>query len=270
MELIKSMGDVENLKDNKIIGNPEFSNSVIIFKGKDNIVFCEGNVNLNNSNLSFEGSNSLIYLSSAQNNPYSLNLVIYNNSTFFIGRDNNIIPPIHINVQENQNVVIGGGGTISSSVKVRTSDIHAIYDNESKSRVNHAGSVFIGDHVCLGHLCYISRGVKIGSGAIVDNFSFVPHDTVVKSNSLVVGNPAHVEKDNVFFTTNYLNHYTPEDSLNSDFYKSNIFIYELTNQETLDLDKIDIILKNLDVYSRLEFVQKLFVNCKRKNRFTIK
>lgn len=270
MEIVKSLDDIKKLNDNEIIGNPEFINSNIIFKGRNNILYCEGNVTLSHSNISFEGNNSLVYLSSAQNKSYPLNLVIYNNSTFFIGRDNNMTPPIHINIQENQNVIIGSGGTLASSVKIRTTDIHAIYDNKSKSRVNHANSVYIGDHVWLGHLCYISRGVKIGSGAIVDNFAYVKPNSIVRSNSLVVGNPAVVEKDNVFFTTNYLNHYLPQDSLESDKYKSDVFIFNMTNKETLDLNRIDKILKDLDMSARLDFVQKLFVNSKRKNRFTIK
>ena len=41
------------------------------------------------------------------------------------------------------------------------------------------------------------------------------------------------------------------------------------NKETLNLDQIDKILKDLNVEDRLEFIQKLFVRNKRKNRFTI-
>ena len=233
-------------------------------------MFCENNVNITNSTISFEASNSLIYLSSTQNNSYSLKLVIYNNSTFFFCVDNNLATPIFINIQENQNVIIGGDGCISTSVRIRTSDVHPIYDGDSKLRVNHAGSIFIGDHVLLGHLCYISRGVKIGSGAFVENFSFVSPNDIIASNTLVSGSPATLERDNVFFTKNYVNHYTPEDSLASNQYKSNIFMFDAINQETLDLDKIDEILKSLDVYSRLDFIQKLFVKTKRKNRFVIK
>ena len=61
-----------------------------------------------------------------------------------------------------------------------------------------------------------------------------------------------------------------EDSVNTQEYKSDVFIYEFVNQETLNLKQIDKILKELDVNSRIEFIQKLFVRNKRKNRFTIK
>ena len=177
--------------------------------------------------------------------------------------------PININIQENQNVIIGAGVTISSGVNIRTADIYPIYDNESKQRINFAKSVFIGDHVWIGHLAYISRGVKVGSGAIIENNSFIPHNAKVPSNSLVVGNPAKVERTNVFYTNDFLAYNRVEASLETKDYKSDVFIYEFVNQETLDMNRIDLILKDLDSDSRLEFIQKLFVRNKRTNRFTI-
>lgn len=269
METVKSLEDIQNLKNNRVEGNPEIVNSKILFKGTNNILYCEGNVKLVGTNISFEANNSLIYLSSAQNHQYPLNIVIYNDSTFFIGRDNNLSSPININIQENQNVIIGAGGSISSGVNIRTADIHPIYDNKSKERINYAKSVFIGDHVWIGHLAYISRGVKIGSGTIVENYSFIHHNAKIPSNSLIVGNPAKIERTNVFYIKDFLGYHKAEDSLNSKNYKSDVFIYEFIHKETLNLDKIDQILKELDVNSRLEFVQKLFVRNKRKNRFTI-
>ena len=270
METVKSQEDISNLEKNKVEGNPEITNSTISFKGINNILYCEGNVKITNAQLLFEGNNSVVYLSSSMNSQYSFTLVIYNNSTFFIGREGNLSSPININIQENQNVIIGADCSLSSGVNIRTADIHPIYDNQSKQRINYAQSVFIGDHVWIGHLAYISRGVQIGSGAIVDNYSFVPHNARIHSNSLVVGNPARIEKQNVFYTKEFLGYHKAEDSVNTQEYKSDVFIYEFVNQETLNLKQIDKILKELDVNSRIEFIQKLFVRNKRKNRFTIK
>ena len=270
METVKSKEDIGNLEKNRIEGNPEIINSTISFKGYNNILYCEGNVKITNAKFLFEGNNSIVYLSSAMNTQYSFTLIIYNNSTFFIGKEGNLATPVNINIQENQNVIIGAECSLSSGVNIRTADIHPIYDNKTKQRINYAQSVYIGDHVWIGHLAYISRGVKIGSGAIVENYSFVPHDARIPSNSLVVGNPVRVEKQNVFFTKEFLGYHTTEDSLNTQDYKSDVFIYEFANQETLNLNQIDKILKDLSVEDRLEFIQKLFVRNKRKNRFTIK
>lgn len=270
METVNSKEDLVNLENNRIEGNPEISNSTISFKGTNNILYCEGNVKIIGARISFEGNNSIVYLSSSINSQYSFTLIIYNNSTFFIGREGNLSSPININIQESQNVIIGAECNLSSGVNLRTADIHPIYDNQTKQRINHARSVFIGDHVWIGHLAYISRGAKIGSGAIVDNYSFVPHDAVIKSNSLVVGNPVKIEKTGVFYTKEFLGYHKSEDSLNTQDYKSDVFIYEFVNKETLNLNQIDKIFKDLNVDDRLEFIQKLFVRNKRKNRFTIK
>lgn len=269
METVKTQEDIEKLEKNRIGGHPEITNSTITFKGENNILYCEGNVKIINAKFLFEGNNSIVYLSSTQHSQYSFTLVIYNDSTFFIGREGNISSPININIQESQNVIIGAECSLSSGVNIRTADIHPIYDNETKQRINYARSIFIGDHVWIGHLAYISRGVKIGSGAIVDNYSFVPHDAQIRSNSLVVGNPARIEKQKVFYTKEFLGYHKSEDSLNTKEYKSDVFIYEFINQETLNLNQIDKILKDLSVEDRLEFIQKLFIRNKRKNRFTI-
>ena len=270
MESIRSNEDIINLKKNRIEGMPEISNSNINFKGENNLLYCEGNVKIINSNFSFEGNNSVVYLSYARDYQYSINLIIYNDSTFFIGRENNLSSPININIQENQNVIIGADCSISSGVNIRTADIHPIYDNQTFGRVNHASSVFIGDHVWIGHLAYISRGAKIGSGSIIENYSFVPHNAKIPSNSIVVGNPARIERKDVFYVKDFLGYHRAEDSLKTKEYKSDVFIYDFVNQETLDINKIDQILKSLSVDERLEFIQKLFIKNKRKNRFTIK
>lgn len=270
METVKSPEDIEKLEKNRVTGNPEMHRSQITFKGDNNVLYCEGNVKLDNARFTFNGNNSIVYLSSAMNSQYSFNLVIYNDSTFFIGREGNMSSPININIQENQNVIIGAGVTISSGVNIRTADIYPIYDNKTKQRVNFAKSVFIGDHVWIGHQAYISRGVRVGSGAIIENNSFLPHNARVLSNSVVMGNPARTERTNVFYTNDFLAYNRAEASLETKDYKSDVFIYEFVNKETLDMNKIDEIIKRLDSDSRLEFIQKLFVRNKRTNRFTIK
>lgn len=270
METVKSSKDIEQLENNSIAGNPELNNSTITFNGINNILYCEGNVKLVNAKFSFKGNNSIVYLSSTLDSQYSFNLVIYNNSTFFIGRKGNLSSPININIQESQNVIIGEEVTISSGVNIRTGDIYPIYEIGPNERVNYAKSVFIGDHVWIGHLAYISKGSKIGSGAIIENNSFIPHDGKVHSNSLVVGNPAKIEKVNIFYVSTFLAHNNAERSLETKEYKSDVFIYEFVNKETLDMNKIDQILKELNVESRIEFIQRLFVRHKRKNRFAIR
>ena len=270
MESVKSFKDIDNLRDNQIIGRPNIVNSSITFKGNNNILFCEENVELFSASIAFNGSNSLIYLSSSSRSNYPLNLMISNGSTVFIGENNIMIHPFNINVQENQNVIIGSDCSFGSGVSIRTSDAHPLYDSKNKQRINFPKSVFIGDHVWLGHLAYISKGVKLGSGSIIENDAFVQSNDTIPSNSLSVGNPSKIVKNNVFFLKEFVGLFKAEETLNSKYYKSNVFIYDFTEKETLDMDRIDKILKDLTISNRLDFIQKLFVQNKRKNRFAIK
>lgn len=270
MESVKSPNDIKKLGKNQIIGNPQIINSSINFYGENNILYCEGNVKLSGAQIHFKGDYSLIYLSSSMNNQYPLNLYVYNRCNVFFGRDNYLSYPIHINVQESQNVIVGSDCSIGSGVNIRTSDAHPIYNTKTKQRVNFPKSVYIGDHVWIGHLAYISKGAHIGSGSIIDNNAFVPSNAKVPSNTLNLGNPIQIAQRDVFFTKEFISKYTAEDTLNSKDYKSNVYEFEFVNRETLDINRIDKIINDLEIDDRLDFMQKLFVRNKRKNRFFIK
>ena len=186
-----------------------------------------------------------------------------------MGRDINSGVSVTINVFENQNVIIGDDCFIGDFAYISNADNYPIYTCDTKERINYSNSIYIGDHVYLGHKSYISKGVKIGSGTIIDNASFVPSYAKIPSNTYLSGHPAKIVQNNVFFTKDFLGKFTTEDSVNSKNYKSDVFIFNVVDQETLSIQQIDNILKDLDVESKLEFIQKLFIRNKRKNRFCI-
>ncbi len=266
METVKNLDDINSLEVNQVKGSPNLVNSQIIFKGYNNILYCESDVNINDSLISFEGNNSLVYLSRGN---YPVNLYLRDNSTVYFGRDNKIISNVNINIQESQNFIMGDDGIIASGVNIRSFDGFPIYDSMTKERINLSDSIIIGDHVWLDHVSYISKGAQIGSGAIVGNHSYVAPSTKILSNTYVLGNPVQVVEEKVFFTKDFTGIFNEEDTANSLNYPSDIFIYEFVHKETLDLNNIDYILKDLIIEDRLEFVQKLFVRNKRKNRFTV-
>lgn len=193
MESVSNNYEINELYENKIIGNPKLVNSNIIFRGKGNILFCEESVNIVNSNINFIGNNSLIFLSSSKSN-YPVNIQIFQDSILFIGRNNQFTATITFDVQEHQNLIIGDDCIINGGVTFKTSDAHIIYDSSSKKRINHSKSILIGDHVWLGQQTYVSKGVRIGSGTILDSFSYVPSNILLKSNNLYGGNPITVLK----------------------------------------------------------------------------
>ena len=270
MESIKDIGEIENLENNKVLGNFELVNSEIKFYGSNNIFFCEDNAVIKNSNISFVGNNSIVYLSFTSHGDYNmLNIIVRNDSTIFMGRDNQVGTQLQINIQEHQNLIIGDDGIIGNSINIRTCDTIPLYDVNSKERINFSESVFIGDHVWIDHFAYISRGAKIGSGAVVGINTFVPPNVNVKSNNHVLGNPAQLISDGVFFTKDFTGSYNAEDTLNFSSYKSDVFCFNADGEETLDLNQIDGIIKELTVDDRLELIQKLFIRNKRRNRFAI-
>lgn len=266
MEHIEFVAQFEKMIDNKIIGMPELINSNIDFRGKNNILVCDNNIKLDNVVLEFNGNNSIVYLGSDLNSGF---LTIYNKSTVYIGKDVKIGNSLNLQALEGQNVVIGDGCIIHDNVYISNSDGYSFYDSNSKEKFNFSSSILIGDHVFLGNNVYISKGVKIGSGSIIGHFSFIPSYAKIPSNVYLSGNPAKIIKKSVFFTNDFTGAYVTEDILNSKDYKSNVFIYEIVDNETLSFAGIEKILNELDVESRWEFIQKLFIRNKRKNRFTL-
>ena len=268
METIKNNEDINNLVENKVIGEIELENSEIKFYGSNNILFCDSGIKLRKSHINFLGNNSIVYLSYTEKD-YVLEIYVRHNSTIFIGKNNELGAPLNINVQESQNVIIGEDNVIGNDVFLRTIDTYPIYDANTAERINESASIFIGDHVWIDHFNYISRGAKIGSGAIVGIHSFIPPMDIVKSNTYVLGNPAREVERDVFFTKNFVGSFREEDTRNNSIYNSDVFIYDFVSHETLSMDNIDAIIKDLPVEDRLDFIQKLFVKNKRKNRFAI-
>lgn len=268
MESIKDIKNRDDLRDNEIIGNPKLSNTTIAFTGKNNILVCEDNINIVNSSIRFHGNDSVVYLGYTKSN-YALDLNVFQNCTVFIGKDNKLSPTLHINVQEHQNFIMGDDCIVGSNFNARTADAHIVYDMNTKKRINHSSSVFIGDHVWLAHQVYVEMGARIGSGSIINNNSHVYKNSILKSNKLYSGNPATVVRDNVFFTKEYTGNFTEEETLNYDDYNSRIFMFDVVGGESLDTAKINELILNLDPEKKIEFMEKLFIRNKLHNRFSV-
>jgi acetyltransferase-like isoleucine patch superfamily enzyme len=267
MEFIIHVEQFEKMIDNKIIGKPKLVNTKLNFRGKNNILVCDNNVELNNVVLDFNGNNSIVYLGSDLSNDFKL--LIYNNSTVYMGKDIKFGVSVNLKALESHNIIIGDNCVIGDNVNIVTSEGYSIHDTNSKKRINFSNSVYIGDHVFLGDYAYVSNGVNIGSGAIVSNMSFIPPGFKLHSNTISSGNPIKTLRENVFFTNDYLGPYSIKESYDSREYISDVFIFNFANGETLSPKELEKVLLKLDVESRLDFIQKLFVRNKRKNRFFI-
>ncbi|GFH43485.1 hypothetical protein Hs30E_20740 [Lactococcus hodotermopsidis] len=88
-------------------------------------------------------------------NAYVVDFHVYNNNVVYIGRNNYFNQRFYMNISEDTNLLIGDGRLFSFDCTIRTSDAHLIYDMNTKERINHGKSIFIGAHVWISqHFFY--------------------------------------------------------------------------------------------------------------------
>lgn len=269
MEVINEIEDIENLKENEIIGNIKLINSKITFKGKGNILYCDKQcVRLANSHLLFNGDNSIIFLCKSKYN-YLLSVFINNDSVLYFGRDNYINRKLEIVVSEQKNVIIGNDCLFSFDCWFRTADPHIVYDVNTKNRINHSKSIYLGDHVWIGQHTLILKGTKIGSGSIAGGMSVITGKTI-ESNSSYAGNPVKKIRESVFFTDDCVHMYRETDTESHDMYDSDDYIYSYNEKEILQFDIIEKSLNKLmSVQKKLDYIINNLQKNQSKNRFFI-
>lgn len=181
--------NIVNVDDrgNKIVGcSPNIIDSNINFRGENNILYCDKNVNLNKSNLYFNGRNCLIYLGTGG---HKVNISLHNDSVCHCGNFTSYTNTLNIILSEHKHCFIGDGCIISTDVTIRNSDPHLIYTCNDGKRINLTKSVYIGDHVWIGQNIRILKGTSIDSGSILGAGSIVASKKI-PHNSIWVGNPS--------------------------------------------------------------------------------
>lgn len=268
MEKINSFEEINNIKNNEIIGEFILENSSIEFKGKNNIMYFGKNIKLKNTKLRFTGNNSLIYIDDNYM-PISLNGRVGNDSVLYLGKNTYINKGIEVYATERKNIIIGDDCMLSYETSFRTSDPHLIYNIDTKERINYAKSIYIGDHVWIGQQCLILKNSKIYSGSIIGGHSVISGKEVY-SNTSWAGNPGKLIKEGVFFTCESAHDFTSEDLIETSFYNNDDFIYEndITN---LSFEKLEEDLERFKcVEEKLKYIQNTLVSNNQKNRFAKK
>lgn len=118
-----------------------------------------------------------------------LNLHIADNASARIGNGTYINENTKISIKKK--LEIGEECAISNNVSIMDSDFHVL-ENEKEET-----GVIIGNHVWIGADVTILKNVCIGDGCVVGARSVVTKS--IPSNSLVVGNPARIVKNNVLW-----------------------------------------------------------------------
>lgn len=121
------------------------------------------------------------------------------NLTITIGDKTTFTGSVHFCVQENNVCIeVGNDCMFSNNIIVRTSDSHPIYDIKSKRRLNPAASIKIGNHVWIAPNSVIMKNAYIENGSIIGSNTLV--NKYVPQNSLVVGTPMKIAKENIYWT----------------------------------------------------------------------
>ncbi len=279
MVIIENSNELKKLKNknnNTLIGTiPYMENSSIQFIGNNNILYCEDGVKILNSSIVFNNDNSLIYLSKSKD-PYKLHVDIYNNSVFYMGRDNYINGVINMSLSERKHCFIGNDSIFSFGIWFRTSDPHLIYSTVDKNRLNNSKSIYLGDHVWIGQNALILKGTKVESGSIIAAMS-VSSNKLINNNSSWGGNPIRKIKDDIFWDRSSVHRWTSdltEKSKNyvdfihdSDIVDPNTYIFEYDENSFISFEELENIFDSDDINSKLNFLINLPQN---KNRFVNK
>lgn len=251
--------------NNKIVGNINLDNSNIKFIGKNNILYVDNGITLVNSSIEFRGDNSLVYLCKT-NDKLTIDVKIYNNSTLYFGKNMWINKEIKIVISEETNVFFGCDCLVSYDTCIRTGDPHIIYDINTRKRVNHSKSVYIGDHVWIGQHVMILKNTMIGSGSVIGAMSLVTNKKY-SSNSVYAGTPAKKVRSDIFFIKDDCHRFLDDDIDRYEYNYSNDFIYNKDNT-TISFNDIEKNLRCLSIEDRIKYLNDISSNMS-KNKFYI-
>lgn len=200
IELIEKFQIRGNMAGNSVIGNPSHvENCKIEFyrSGVNNKLIIHDGVMLRHCVFSFWGSNNIIEVK--RNASIKGYFISQEGSSITIGERSKFNDVCRFQADEATSIQIGND-CLLASVKIRSSDAHAIYDLDGNDRINPAQDVLIEDNVWIADEVMILKGVVIGRGSII-----AARSTVTKSlpaHSLCAGIPAKVVKERIRWTDN--------------------------------------------------------------------
>lgn len=177
--------------------NLEADSSKISFNGRDNVVVIGKDVSLK-GNIQFEGDNGYLFID--DDSKFIGDIIIGGGGcSVRIGKNFDCVGHVFITVAEKTTVTVGNKCMFNGNIQIRTHDSHPIWNVDSHQRVNNSQSIHIGDKVWVGNSVKILKGVSIGDYSIVGMDSVVTKN--VPNNSLAVGIPAEIKKNDIFWTS---------------------------------------------------------------------
>jgi hypothetical protein len=153
---------------------------VVAVTGTNNLIVIEPGVTFAKGSIQIAGHNNLVWLGGPSRLAGTFN-ICGSHSMVVVGHGAHFTSAATVlTAQEDHVGIVLGEKCLIGNTIMRTSDSHAIFDNETGRRLNQARSVFLEDRVWVAAGAMILKGVTVG------------HDTVVGARSMVVRDlPAH-------------------------------------------------------------------------------
>ncbi|MFJ8069629.1 acyltransferase [Peribacillus sp. NPDC096447] len=269
MEIISNiLHKPETNNEIHFIGNTEdeisFVNSKIKFLGNGNRLIIERGSKFKNVTLNFNGNNSLIIIGKSNRNA-TMSVSVWNDNTFFLGRNYSFNGLARFILSEQKNLFIGDDNMFSSGVVVRLADPHLIYDVTTQKRINPTKSVYLGDHIWIGQDVMILKGVEVGTGSILGAKSLVAKS--IPSNVAAAGSPARVVRKNVFWARPSVHAYTEKETVESQNFPDGRFVYTPKGSTAKHFAKIEEQLNTATSVEEKTDILTPYLNVTSKNRF---
>lgn len=181
--------------DNVITNNGSFQNVSFDIIGNNNTILVGKNTNVSNTLIFIRGDhhhliigdNCIMGKGELWIEDDHCSLIIHNNTT---------IEHAHLAVTEPYSVLeIHNDCMLAKQVEIRTGDSHSIIDMQTGKRINQAANVTLGEHVWVGALAKILKGVTIGNNVVIATGAIVTSD--IPSHSIAAGIPARVIKTDI-------------------------------------------------------------------------
>jgi acetyltransferase-like isoleucine patch superfamily enzyme len=115
-------------------------------------------------------------------------------STLRVGENTAFNARCEVSAWENASIYIGAG-CLFAAAKLRTCDMHPIFDIASGKRINPSRDLVIEDHVWVGEDVTVAKGARIGAGSMIGSGSIVKG--YIPNDSLAVGVPAKVIRSGI-------------------------------------------------------------------------
>lgn len=135
-------------------------------------------------------------------------LSVFGDAEISVGKNTTFVHDTEITVLGGMTLKIGRDCLFSCEIKIYCGDGHAIFDLESKKRINTQNKhnpkniITIGDHVWAGMRSIILNRTVIGNSAIIGAGSVVKG--IYPNNCVIAGNPARVIKNNITWSAESL------------------------------------------------------------------